>query len=206
MVRARSGPLTVGRVARACGLSRSALLYYDRLGLVSPSARSAAGYRLYSAADQARVQRIVRLREIGLGLDDVRRVLDARSPAARIIESHIAALGARIDALRMQQRFALRLIGATASARRRAGVLDKDDWSALLRAAGMSEPDMRTWHAGFERLQPQAHRDFLASLGLDAAAIARIRRLSRGAWSKAPRADAAGSAPAISLARRAGCR
>src|SRR6185503_19923577 len=41
---------SVSRLARRFGLSRTALLYYDRLGLLSPSERSAAGDRLYGAA------------------------------------------------------------------------------------------------------------------------------------------------------------
>lgn len=185
VARAPGGPLSVGRVARAAGVSRSALLYYDRLGLASPSARSAAGYRLYAPADVERVLRVVRLRRIGLALGDIRRVLAARSEAARIIEAHVTALGERIDALRSQQRLALRLIGAAPTARRRAGVLDKKDWTALLRAAGLGDDEMRGWHVQFERLQPQAHRAFLASLGLAPDEIARIRKASRGAWARA---------------------
>ena len=45
------GELTVGRLARRFGLARSTLLYYDRIGVLRPSARSAAGYRLYDAGD-----------------------------------------------------------------------------------------------------------------------------------------------------------
>lgn len=80
---------------------------------------------------------------------------------------------------------ALRLIGAAPTARRRAGVLDKKEWTALLRAAGLGDDEMRGWHVQFERLQPQAHRAFLTSLGLAPDEIARIRKASRGAWARA---------------------
>ena len=50
---------TVGQLAKLFGLSRSTLLYYDEIGLLSPSARSASNYRLYSEADIRRV-RIIR--------------------------------------------------------------------------------------------------------------------------------------------------
>ncbi len=39
--------ITIGRLARRFGLSRSTLLYYDSIGLLSPSTRSAKDYRLY---------------------------------------------------------------------------------------------------------------------------------------------------------------
>ena len=39
---------SISKLARACGLSRSTLLYYDRLGLLPPSGRTGSGYRCYS--------------------------------------------------------------------------------------------------------------------------------------------------------------
>ena len=49
--------LTVGRLAKRFGLSRSTLLYYDRLGLLCPSGRSGGDYRLYEDADAQRLDR-----------------------------------------------------------------------------------------------------------------------------------------------------
>ena len=46
-----SATSTVGRLARAFGLSRSTLLYYDSIGLLRPTGRSPANYRLYTRAD-----------------------------------------------------------------------------------------------------------------------------------------------------------
>jgi hypothetical protein len=58
--------------------------------------------------------------------------------------------------------------------------LSKATWTEMFRALGMSDDDMRLWHANFESSMPRAHADFLHSLGLDAAEIERIR-----AWSRA---------------------
>jgi len=57
-----AGTYTVGRLGELCGISRSTLLYYDSLGLLSPSGRSPSGYRLYSEADRARLERILAFR------------------------------------------------------------------------------------------------------------------------------------------------
>ena len=56
--------------------------------------------------------------------------------------------------------------------------LTKAAWTGLFRAIGMSDEQMRAWHARFERDNPSGHREFLRSLGLGAAEIGRIRRWS----------------------------
>lgn len=68
--------LTVGQVSGRLGVTVRALHHWDDIGLASPSLRTAAGYRLYTAADLERLHRTVVYREIGLGLDRIRTVLD----------------------------------------------------------------------------------------------------------------------------------
>lgn len=70
-------PLTIGRVAALTGLTVRALHHYDDIGLVSPSQRSAAGYRLYTDADLRRLQQVLLFRELGFALDAVRDLIDA---------------------------------------------------------------------------------------------------------------------------------
>jgi MerR family transcriptional regulator, thiopeptide resistance regulator len=66
----------VKEVASSSGLSIRALHYYDAIGLLVPSFRTAAGYRLYDADDLLRLQQILIGRELGLSLEDIRRSLD----------------------------------------------------------------------------------------------------------------------------------
>lgn len=68
--------LTVGQISTGPGVTVRALHHWDEIGLARPSLRTAAGYRLYTAADLQRLHRIVVYREIGLGLDGIRAVLD----------------------------------------------------------------------------------------------------------------------------------
>ncbi|MDH6678408.1 DNA-binding transcriptional MerR regulator [Rhodococcus sp. LBL1] len=77
--------LTVGQASARLGVTVRALHHWDDIGLARPSLRTTAGYRLYTAGDLERLQRIVVYREIGLGLDMIRAVLDGSSadvPAA----------------------------------------------------------------------------------------------------------------------------
>jgi DNA-binding transcriptional MerR regulator len=62
--------------AALAGVTVRALHHYDRLGLLKPRKRSAAGYRLYRAEDLERLERIVALKFLGLPLASIRRVLD----------------------------------------------------------------------------------------------------------------------------------
>jgi DNA-binding transcriptional MerR regulator len=72
-------------------------------GAVPPAGRSAGGYRLYDAAGVARVELVRTLRELGLGLDDVRRVLDGGATVAEVAEAHVAALDAQIRFLKVSR-------------------------------------------------------------------------------------------------------
>lgn len=77
----RGGPtsadgLTVGQTARTVGVSVRTLHHWDEIGLVSPTARTWAGYRLYGADDIARLQRVLVYRELGMKLADIGRLID----------------------------------------------------------------------------------------------------------------------------------
>ncbi|MDN4038879.1 MerR family transcriptional regulator [Massilia sp. YIM B02443] len=63
--------LKIGELAKRTGLTVRTLHHYDAIGLMSPSARSDAGYRLYNEADIARLHRILALRRFGLALADI---------------------------------------------------------------------------------------------------------------------------------------
>ena len=88
----RAGPdeWQVGEVARWAGVTVRALHHYDRIGLLSPSRRTASGYRAYDAGDLARLQRVLGYRELGFGLDDIAGLLDdeACDPVERLRAQH----------------------------------------------------------------------------------------------------------------------
>lgn len=69
--------LKVGELAARAGLTVRTLHHYDSIGLLSPSARSDAGYRLYDRDDVARLQQIQALRAFGMALADIGAYLDS---------------------------------------------------------------------------------------------------------------------------------
>jgi len=68
--------LTVGRVAELAGVTVRTLHHYDEIGLVRPSARTAAGYRAYSARDVERLREVLAYRRLGFGLQEIADLVD----------------------------------------------------------------------------------------------------------------------------------
>ena len=94
----RGAALTVGQVADELGVTVRTLHHYDEIGLLSPSERSRAGYRLYSEADIERLQHVVVYRRLGFGLDEIAKLIDATGAD---LEDHLrrqrAAVMSRLD-------------------------------------------------------------------------------------------------------------
>src|SRR5262245_54816370 len=104
--------LKVGELARQTGLTIRTLHHYDEIGLLNPSLHTEAGHRLYTAADVARLQQVLSLRQLGFSLDEVRACLNRPdfSPL-EVIRLHVARLREQIE---LQQRLCERLEALTA--------------------------------------------------------------------------------------------
>jgi DNA-binding transcriptional MerR regulator len=101
--------LKVGELARHTGLTVRTLHHYDSIGLLCPSARSEAGYRLYSHADVARLHAVQALRHLGLGLAEIGTLLaDSGESLPAINARQIRALDHDIaQATELRSRLAL---------------------------------------------------------------------------------------------------
>ncbi|QWV93138.1 MerR family transcriptional regulator [Geomonas oryzisoli] len=170
----------ISQLAKKFGLSRSTLLYYDQEGLLSPSGRSDAGYRLYSEGDCERLAAIVSFRKAGLSIEETRALLASGEGEPSVIRRRLAAIGAEIRALKAQQHLLARMLSVQSGGELPESV-DKETWVAMLRAAGMDDEAMETWHAEFERRAPQAHHSFLLSLGIPEQEAQVIREWSAAA-------------------------
>lgn len=90
---------TVGQVAELLGVTVRTLHHYDEIGLLTPSARSRAGYRLYTDADLVRLQQVVVYRRLELPLDAIAKLLaDGADPAAHLRRQR-ATVMSRLDEL-----------------------------------------------------------------------------------------------------------
>lgn len=171
---------TIGQLVKQFDVSRSTLLYYDKIGLLQPSGRSAGNYRLYTQEDLDRMSKISLYKEAGLSLESITLILnEPGSQSAKLLEQRLAQLNIEISQLRQQQQLIIQILGKD-SLLRTAKVMNKSQWVKILKSSGMDENAMRQWHIEFERDLPEAHSDFLESLGIDAEEIAEIK-----AWSQA---------------------
>lgn len=68
-------PLTMGQFAERTGCDRETIRYYERISLIASPTRSASGYRLYQAGDIRRLGFILRCRQLGFSIDEVRSLL-----------------------------------------------------------------------------------------------------------------------------------
>src|SRR3954467_12653996 len=82
--------MNVGEVAALAGVTVRTLHHYDRIGLLSPSARTAAGYRSYSPTDLDRLHQVLLYRELGFPLEEIVTLLDDPSadPAEHLRRQH----------------------------------------------------------------------------------------------------------------------
>ena len=170
----------ISALARRFGLSRSALLHYDRIGLLRPSGRSPADYRRYTEADADRLHAILTYRQAGVPLQRIGELLSETSGSSTrtVLLSHLDELNRHISELHAQQARVLALLDTDALPTN-PRLLTLDAMVSAFRAAGLDEEGMRRLHAHFEKIDPNAHQCFLESLGLDPKEITKIRQISR---------------------------
>ncbi|QYN18889.1 MerR family transcriptional regulator [Amycolatopsis sp. DSM 110486] len=93
---------SISQVAKASGVSARMLRHYDAIGLLKPSVVAANGYRWYGRAELLRLQRIMVLRRLGIGLDQLGEILREQSDEAAALLSHLTQLQAerrRLDTI-----------------------------------------------------------------------------------------------------------
>ena len=171
----------ITELARHFGLSRSTLLYYDRIGLLTPSLRTEANYRGYSASDRDRLESICSLRRAGLDIPGIRTILAAAGDdTTAVLQRRLQQIGAEINALQTKQRMLAGLLRISGKGGPTSQV-DKEMFVEMLRASGMDDDAMRQLHVEFERRAPQAHHNFLLQLGIPEQEALAIRAWSAGA-------------------------
>ncbi|MDQ3475384.1 MAG: MerR family transcriptional regulator [Actinomycetota bacterium] len=92
---------SIGELADLAGVTVRTLHHYDRVGLLRPGHRNAAGYRCYTGPDADRLAQILGYRELGFALDEIRSILDdPDSGAQEHLHRQRRLLTERIDRLR----------------------------------------------------------------------------------------------------------
>jgi DNA-binding transcriptional MerR regulator len=105
--------LSIQQVARLTGLSEHTLRYYERIGLIDRVERDdSSGHRRYDSDELARIEALARLRAVGLGVEEMRALMQSRGHSPETTATKIALLAAHrnkldheIKSLRARKRF-----------------------------------------------------------------------------------------------------
>lgn len=169
MITLDSGCYRIGEFAKAAHVSLRTLRYYDKLGLLRPSVRSSAGYRIYTEADLLILQQILTLRFLGLSLDEIRTCLQSGT--------------GRIGAIFAQQRAVMQ------DRRRQIDVII----CALERAQALVERGRCDWHEVsrvIEAIQMELQKDWVKK-HFSEESLKTMDELSRSSYSEEARAKLA---------------
>lgn len=107
----KSARLTMGRFAEKTGCDRETIRYYERIGLIDEPGRSDAGYRLYQESDIRRLGFILRCRQLGFSIDEIRSLLQlidendySCSDIQTLTQAHLIEVRKKLKDLRALER------------------------------------------------------------------------------------------------------
>ena len=157
---------TIGEICKRFNLSRSTILYYDKLGLLKATKRQANNYRVYNEEQVTRLENILIYRNFGVSLKDIGKILDpSNSEVSTILLNRLSEIQSEIEVLKKQRLFVIDVL--------KQEIIYKPDtqftpktWSELLLKLGYDEPSTFRWHKEFEEENPKMHRKFLKSLNM----------------------------------------
>ena len=127
-----------------------------------------------------RLEQIRLHRQMGISLKEIGALLREPGDAGsvQILRRRLRTLDREIAELRRQQHCIVEILKQK-PIYQGGEMIHKKRWIEIMQAAGFSEEDMHNWHAQFEKMEPEAHQEFLESLGIRPAEIAKIREYSR---------------------------
>lgn len=123
-------------------------------------------------------------RNTGLTLEAISKLLDKQGDELNTsLEQRLFSINSEIQELRNQQKVILKIL-ENGSLVKNSRFITKEIWVSLLKATGLDGAGMKKWHIAFERTSPEAHQDFLESIGIEKDEINSIRHWSQTEYHK----------------------
>lgn len=136
--------MTVSRVAKLAHVTVRTLHHYDEIGLLPPSERTAAGYRVYTQADLERLQQILLYRELGFALEAIGQVLDQPAIDRR---SALEAQRALLEEKKQRTEAVIRAVERTLTIMEEGGTMSGEELFEGFEALGDAPEHVRAHHA-----------------------------------------------------------
>jgi len=169
----------ISELCNKYNFSRSTLLYYDSIGLLKPSIRTKANYRLYSNEDSLRLEKICTFRKAGIPLNEIKQILEYENIGySNILIDRFNQINMEIQSLKNQQASIASMLKNN-ELLKTSELITKQTWNKLMHSAGFDENTSRKWHMLFEQISPSEHTIFLESLGLSKKEIKEIKVYSK---------------------------
>lgn len=165
---------SVQQTARHAGTTSRTLRHYDGIGLLKPSRTGDNGYRFYDEASLLRLQRILLLRELGLGLPAIAEVLDHEPDAEKALGRHLDWLRQEQDRLERQ----IASVGQTLETLKEGGkIMAEQMFDGFDHTQYRDEVEQRwgneayatsdSWWRGMGRAEKEAWKQHSQQLGID---------------------------------------
>lgn len=158
---------TIGDLCKKFKLSRSTILYYDRLNLLKPESRGNNNYRIYDEAQLERLEEIIKLKSSGVSLKEILNILDAPKTAlSEILVNRLDEIQAEISSLKEQEKGIVNMLKEE-TLHNEDIIFTPEEWTNLLVKLGYDHKKTLAWHRAFEEENSKMHREFLIKLGMD---------------------------------------
>ena len=165
---------TIRKLGKMFGLSRTALLYYESVGLLPAEARSGSNYRLYSDVSARRLERICAYRDAGVPLAKIPGILDHEADDEReILEKTLLMLNQKAQEIKKNQERITALLNHE-SVERSSIQIDLRAIMDSIIQMGFGEDVFLQIHGILEHKTPAGHLSFLELCGFSNEEISRI--------------------------------
>ena len=166
---------TIRKLCKKSGLSRTALLYYESIGLLRAEARSESNYRLYSDISAERLDKICTYRDAGVPLAEIIQILNHENSEEReILERTLVMLNSKAKEIKESQEKIASLLHQAPSTEFPLSGIDMKTIMASLAPLGIGEDVFLQIHEALENNSPEGHQSLMHFLGFSEAEIDRI--------------------------------
>jgi len=156
---------TIRDLCKKSGLSRSTLLYYDSIGILTPTSRSGANYRLYAEEALMQLERICTYREAGVPLEEIGNILKMGESIERVVlEKTLSVLNAEARKIKQQQEKITAMLQDEKSSVSLG--IDTNSVMSTLETIGFGTDMLLKIHKMIEDESPEMHRKLLTLFDL----------------------------------------